>query len=123
LIVLTVFHVGCFILNVALVLGLRALQPWARWTELVVALVFLMFCLIYVGDVCVNRKPWVWIFITSVPGTILIAWVVYVLLSPRIAIVFSKECRADSDAAVRRVKARIGVVEDEIRERNSDRDL
>jgi hypothetical protein len=54
LIVLTVFHVGCFILNVALVLGLRALQPWARWTELVVALVFLIFCLIYVGDVFVN---------------------------------------------------------------------
>jgi hypothetical protein len=80
---LTVFHVGSFVLNIALVIGLRRFRPWARWTEVVLALVFLGLCLIYAVDVLLEGKPLVWLLMTSLPGALLFAGVLFVLLSPK----------------------------------------
>jgi hypothetical protein len=90
---ITAFHVASFSLNVALVIGLRSLRPWARWTEFGLAIVSLIVCLAYAGYLVVNHKPWTWFFSTSAPAMVLIAAVIYLLLSRPSDIVFSKEHR------------------------------
>ena len=57
------------------------------------AVVVLILCLAYAGDVVANHKPWVWLFMTSLPGMILVAPVIYLLLTKPTDTVFSKDYR------------------------------
>jgi hypothetical protein len=90
---LTVFHVGCPALNIAIGVGLRRLRPWARWAEVILALLFLLICLLYTGDVLFNKKPLEWLLFTSAPGLIVVGLVLWTLLSPRASVVFSERYR------------------------------
>ncbi len=55
---LTAFHVGCLALNIAIGVGLRRFQTWARWADVAVAILFLVVCLAYAGDVLLHENPW-----------------------------------------------------------------
>jgi hypothetical protein len=90
---LTTFHVGCFALNIAVGMGLRRLQPWARWAEVVIALLLLVVCLAYSAMVILNHQPEEWIWMTSVPGIALAGAGLWLLLSPTTASVFSVRYR------------------------------
>ena len=91
--VLTAFHVGCLALNIGIGVGLRRFRPWARWAEVVVALLFLILCLAYIGDVLLNHKPLTWLLFTSVPGLVVVALVLWTLLSPKSSVIFSERYR------------------------------
>jgi hypothetical protein len=90
---LTTFHIGCLALNIAIGIGLRRFQSWARWADIAIATFFLVICLAYAGDVVLNQKPLAWLLMTSVPGMALSGLVLLTLLSPRSRRVFSSPYR------------------------------
>jgi hypothetical protein len=92
-IALTAFHVGCLALNIAVGIGLRRFQPWARWADTAIAMVFIVICLAYAGDVLFHQKPLAWLLMTSVPGISVAGFVVLTLLSPRSTRIFSPNYR------------------------------
>jgi hypothetical protein len=90
---LAVFHGGCFALNIALAIGLRRLQPWARWIELVLAGGFLTLCLFSTAIEVVTHGTRSRIFMIQVPAAILSAWITCLLLSSRTRFVFTRHYR------------------------------
>jgi hypothetical protein len=90
---LTAFHVGSFAFNLAIGISLRRFQPWARWMDVAIAIVVLILCLAYAGDVLVNQKPLSLLLMTSVPGVLVAGFGLLLLLSPTTARVFSSPYR------------------------------
>ena len=92
------FYVVLSALHLALGHGLRALKTWARWTEVVlvsISLVFVMFGVIGVVVLAVTGNP------AALPGVIVYAlgglfsaYVLYLFVSAKGAMVFSPEYRA-----------------------------
>ncbi|MGC8638391.1 MAG: hypothetical protein ACP5XB_00770, partial [Isosphaeraceae bacterium] len=86
---LTVFHVGCLVLNIFIGVGLRRLRSWARWADVILVLIFLLSCLACAGDVLVNHKPLAWLLWTSAPGILVFGLAFWTLLSPKSRVLFS----------------------------------
>ena len=79
---------------------MRRLRPWARWADVVVALLFLVICLGYAGNVLLNHKPLAWLLTTSVPGLIVVHLVLSTLLSPKSSVLFSGKYREQMTRSV-----------------------
>jgi hypothetical protein len=86
-----VYFLGLLALNLAMGIGLRGLKPWARWTEVLLTILSICASLIFAGRPAAVRggeAAGVIVFFTIIP-----AYILYLLLSKKGAVVFSPEYR------------------------------
>jgi hypothetical protein len=92
LVAITAFHLGVFSLSIALLIGLRALRSWARWTMVGLASFLLVAgCL----TAFLSRRSFaLLLFDVAFAGCgLLLAAIIYVLVAPPSGKVFTREYR------------------------------
>jgi hypothetical protein len=92
LVLLAVFHIGVFGLNVALFLGLRGQRSWARWTMVAVVCTVLVVEALAAYSVPSDRAPFAILFgVCAAIGS----GILYILLSAPSGEVFTRNYRDD----------------------------